>query len=784
MINSNANSKKLCLDLLAAETEDDIIKILKKAGYWDNSNYWRAFGDNDNNWSAIGNQQGNAAAAIVEKFVNSIDAVLMRECLLAGIYPESNQAPKSINEAIERFFHIKNGNLANINLTQRRTLSDQIGFIATGGKQTPNYIVFDRGEGQSPERMPDTLLSLSKSNKQRIHFVQGKFNMGGTGVLPFCGKHNMELIISRRHPQITDENDKSAPFWGFTLVRREEPQYASGRRSSVFTYLAPDSMVPTFESETLEFPDTGKGVPLPSLEWGTVIKMYEYEMTGFKSTILTAPLYNFLFLLPKPGLPIQFYEKRGYKWGERTTAVMSGVTVELEEDRLDNIEDNFPTSHQLSVKGETMTADIYAFKKKKSEKYTKSLGIVFTINGQTHGSIPPRFFSSNRINMGYIADSILVVIEASNISGRAREDLFMNSRDRLRKGDLYYEIEDAMIDLLSNHQGLKELRERRRREAIDNHLSDSKPLQEVLENILKKSPTLEKLFIRGLDIGNPLKSKSVGDTEKLFEGKRHPTFFNILPKDITKDAHLNLRFRVQFQTDVVNDYFGRDSYPGNFSLYQDSKLTQDYILNLWNGTVTVTVKLPENVQLGQTLNYFAKVQDDTGITFANEFIRRVVSEIEPTTGDPQKPPLNDGAGKRPVPEQFALPQVTEIREEQWEDRNFDKYSALQVIDNGDKVYDFFINMDNVYLRNELKTAPKSKMPKLMEAQFKFALVLIGIAILQNNDEEDLDPEDNSQLEEKVFSITKSIAPIILPMIDSLGELKPEDIVDKEFDLSE
>ena len=67
-------------------------------------------------------------------------------------------------------------------------------MIATGQKSKPCYSILDTGEGQTPEKMPETLLSLGKSNKLRIPFVQGKFNMGGTGVLQFCGEKNIQLI--------------------------------------------------------------------------------------------------------------------------------------------------------------------------------------------------------------------------------------------------------------------------------------------------------------------------------------------------------------------------------------------------------------------------------------------------------------------------------------------------------------------------------------------------------------------------------------------------------------
>ena len=64
-------------------------------------------------------------------------------------------------------------------------------------RQRPSITIVDDGEGQTPSDMPKTILSLHRGNKNSIPFVQGKFNMGGSGVLEFCGvDHNVELVLS------------------------------------------------------------------------------------------------------------------------------------------------------------------------------------------------------------------------------------------------------------------------------------------------------------------------------------------------------------------------------------------------------------------------------------------------------------------------------------------------------------------------------------------------------------------------------------------------------------
>lgn len=44
----------------------------------------------------VSNQQSSAVVALVEKLVNSIDAVLTAECFRRGIDPKSPYAPKSM----------------------------------------------------------------------------------------------------------------------------------------------------------------------------------------------------------------------------------------------------------------------------------------------------------------------------------------------------------------------------------------------------------------------------------------------------------------------------------------------------------------------------------------------------------------------------------------------------------------------------------------------------------------------------------------------------------------
>jgi len=777
---SDKSLEELCLNLAFCESEKEVIEILKEIGLWSSSEDWKFYGDTVNNFATIGNQQSLPESALVEKIINSVDAVLMLECLKRGINPEGEEAPKNIIDALIKFFNISDGKLYNITTSERISLSENINLVATGSKSNPCYSIIDKGEGQTPNKIPDTFLSLGRDNKLRIPFVQGKFNMGGTGVLQFCGKNNLQLIISRRHPEIAKfENDKLYNEWGFTIVRREDP--AEGVRNSVYTYLAPNGKIPSFKSDGL--PLLPSNYPNPyggKLEWGTFIKLYEYQMPGGLKTIISFDLYNRLSLLvPSIALPVRFYERRSGYSGHSFESTLAGLSVRLEEDKRENLEEGYPDSSTISALGQKMKVSVYAFKKGGAEKYVKDEGIIFTINGQTHGYIPKYFFERTSVGMGYLKDSLLVIADCTEFDGRAKEDLFMNSRDRLRAGELKTQIERSLTELIKNHPGLKILRVERRREEIENKLSDSKPLKDAIEDIVKRSPSLLKLFKDGIRLPNPFKLKT---TKKKMEyrGKRFPTFFKLSKSyelDNPKICAINRRFRIQYQTDVSNDYFYRDSEPGRFILLIDGNEVHNYSINLWDGTATLNVELPKEIKINNILSFKSEVSDSNRVEpFTEDFHIKVGPPEKKLPGikGERKKSSSDEEGKDVETTSFLdLPNVIDVRRNDWGVRGFDEFSVLDVINTGENDYDFFINLDNIHLLTELKIK-SSINEELIIARYKYGMVLVGIALLKDYsiDKNRIIEEQN---EEKDISsiiryVTKVLSPILLPMIDSLGSL--------------
>lgn len=756
-----------------ADNEKDVQKILERAGYWNNPEVWKFYGGKENNFATIGNQQSSADTALVEKIINSVDAVLIRECLRRNIDPEGEDAPQTLEDATEEFFNVKRGSLANLNSRERTKLAENIILVATGKKTNPSYSIIDKGEGQTPSKMPNTFLSLTESNKMRIPFVQGKFNMGSTGSLQFCGDQNIQLIISRKDPKINVENDETSNLWGFTVIRREDP--SENMKSSTFKYLAVNNEILTFEADSLPLLPGNYPEPYENpLKWGTFIKLYEYQLKSYKTLITFNLSYRLSLLLPTLALPVLLYERRpGYK-GNTYNSTLAGLNVRLDEDRNENIEEGFPSSDILNVNGQEMKVQVYLFKRdSRVENYKKNEGIIFTVNGQAHGFISKTFFKRNKVGMSYLADSILVLVDCSKLDGRAREDLFMNSRDRLRSGELKSSIERELEHLIKEHPGLRELKEKRRREDIGDNLKDSKPLADVIEKVIKKSPGLYSLLVTGERINNPFNLMDTGTNDK-FEGKFFPTYFQLI-KEFTaekpKHCPIDQKFRIKFETNAENNYFTRDIDNGESKISCKNGPMKNSHFKLWNGIANLNCQLPENIEVGDLIEFSVKVNDVSRLDpFSTKFYVKVDSKAEKQSGAAGKrikPPGKNG-NKRKKQSKLALPKIVEIYKNEWEKYGFKKDTALSVQDSGEDGYDFYINMDNAYLLAELKSRTKTE-PEILKSQYQYGLVLIALSLIKSfeNDEK----IEEGSIPDEVNKISAALAPMILPMISALGELE-------------
>jgi len=387
--------------------------------------------------------------------------------------------------------------------------------------------------------------------------------------------------------------------------------------------------------------------------------------------------------------------------------------------------------------------------------------------------------------MGYLRDSLLVVVDCSTLDDRLKEDLFMNSRDRLSDCELRTQIEREIERQVREHPGLKLLREKRRQIEIKQRLEASKPLSDVIEKVIKNSPTLARLLPMGSKLPNPFNLEDTG-TSDIYEGNKYPTYFTLKKKsnkELIKDCPANWRFRVQFETDAVNDYFDRDDDPGQFTLLANGIDVTDYALSLWNGTANLTVTLPKRAKAHHILQYNTIVQDTTKWQpFEDIFKVRVSPRRKHQSGSQRQydisPPDNDrDAHDTRKPPMLNLPEVYDVKRDGWQQHGFDEFDALDIVSIGNGRYDFYVNIDNICLQTEQKYTKQTADIDLLTAQFRYGIALVGISLIRelgNGTNKHTPDDEDESVSDKVRLFTRAISPIIIPMITTLSQLEPEE----------
>ncbi|OFX31056.1 MAG: hypothetical protein A2X08_18320 [Bacteroidetes bacterium GWA2_32_17] len=733
------------MTLLKCESEEEVIKVLKKLDYWNNRECWTPYGQISNNRGVVSNQQSSPVAALVEKLVNSIDAILVSECFRKKIDPVSNAAPSNMNQAIELLLGIKGGSIANIDSRSRTPYAERIQLITTGTKTEPNYLIIDDGEGQNPKDFPNTFLSLLRENKTKIPFVQGKFNMGGTGVFQFSGKNSFQLIISKRQIDLPNADNK----WGFTIVRRIEPE--ANQPYSSYVYLAPNKEILSFDEEfILVNPGQYPYLYSESLVYGTCIKLWNYKLQGSLKSLSTLNLrWELEKFLPDPAIPIRVKERRSGFRAHTFETTMSGL-LSVISDGPDKIETGLDTGTPLNIPNVGNVQLRVVLFKEESNVERMPAGVFFIVNGQLHGELDEHYVS-RKTKMDYIAGSLVVLADCTTLPSRVREDLFLASRDRMRLCDEKTALEEAIIEYIKEHPGLKEINIRRRQARMTKG-SEEETLK-IIQNLVRSDPTLANLFGKGKDINIPIGKLP----EPIpYEGKKFPTFFRIInePKDgLIKKCPKNRTTKIEFETDAINDYFSRGNDAGRISIIGTPSLKS---LHLWNGKATVRFSIPDSCQVGDKYNIETEVSDiSRAIPFKSNFIIEVIPEV--IEKEPPEPHIKQ-SGK------IAIPDIKDVYRNDWLKYGFDEKTAIDIKYNEKGEFDWYINMDNIYLINEIGRR-RDINPDNLRYIFKYGLFFLLVGMIfqlqTENEKKEGDEEINFDI---IKDSAKGLAVTLIPVL--------------------
>jgi hypothetical protein len=742
---TDAFFEQLFRDLYFSPTESDVEKVIQKYPDIFKQENWAPYGDNQNFFGAIENQQASPIPALVEKITNSIDAILMRKCYESGIPPKSSEAPKSMEEAVQKFFkEYKNWDLPKL----RKHQSENVQIIADGPRKHPSLLIYDDGEGQQPEDFEDTFLSLFRDNKNEIHFVQGKYNMGGSGAIIFCGKNKYQLIASKRY-------DRKGKF-GFTLIRRHPLSEVeeSTKRNTWYEYLKLNGEIPAFDIDTMDL-----GLYNRQFKTGTLIKLYSYDLpSGSRSVIsrdLNQSLNEYLF---EPALPIITIDKKErYPDDKNLERDLYGLKRRLEEDANKYVEEYFVEEFTNKEIGEVRIT-CYVFKTRiegKSVKESKqsirreffknNMSVLFSLNGQVHGHYTSEFITRS-LKFELLKNYVLIHVDCTQMRKRFRDELFMASRDRLKDGDESRKLREILADTLKRGR-LNEIY-KKRKDFISVDAGDAQdllksftknlPLNNDLVKLLGQTFRLEEREPKRKNLKTKDKRKEIKISTKPFNPQRFPSYFKLGSKskegEPVTEIPLGGDRTIKFSTDVENEYFVRVAEPGELKLAivgcQSNNETKngktensqsiEHIFDVVkkspnDGTIKVILSPTQDVSVGDAVKIKATLTSP-GKDFNHTFWVKISSPEKPKKPSPRETKNDD--------EKLGLPEYvlvyrenlkTEGEKERMTWEKFEENGGVEMsyhtvvhpFVEGDTLEKIFINMDSSVLK-EYKSKCKSE----------------------------------------------------------------------------
>lgn len=745
--------QKLLHHLIKAESEAEVDNILKEFSLL-KEEFWRLYGDRELNQNIIDNQQADPVAALVEKPINSIDALLLLECKKRGMDPEGPSAPSSMKNALKEFFGIDLDKFVDLTAEERRNLAKNIFLIAEGSRETPNIIVVDRGEGQHPKDFPRTFLSLEGKLKNTIHFVQGQYSMGGTGVLRFCGNRKYQLILSRKNRGLLRNGQKDE--WGFTLVRRHITE-GTKYKTEWYEYLVDDN------GDIFSFP----GEPLiliseePALNHGTYIKLFNYQLERGLTSIVTLDLWRAINRrLFMPIIPLIIFENRRDYRGKSPQKLMLGNKHRILIDEKRSIEDLFSIPVDLGPFGMRKLWIIVFKQEIESGEFTTHKDAIFlTINGQTLGTWDRSLFGPEDAKLYYLKNHLLVQIDLTDVDTHIRTNLFMPSRDRIAEGSEYAEqLKEKIVYELRNCERLKKLNEKRRDQRI--HITD-KGEEELYKDVIQKLLTRNRSLAELLPFGKKLKIKSrigpIGSPEP-FKGQYIPTFLRLQRAKngeiLKKILPINSYVQVGLETDAQNDYLDREKEGGKLLISPSIKVLSGGYLS--DGAIPFRIAPQRMATVGgidEVTVELARPYDTSLITkFLVEYARPVKKETHP----PGK--------KKDKEETFDIPMPHPVFRDEWPKHNWTGGDIVEIGEierRGERLIDVWVNMDADVLVNFLRSKPKTTEEKQMSIKrlYKAGIHLHSLVLYH----EFRDKADRSELVAKIMM--KGISKVILLLGD-------------------
>jgi hypothetical protein len=472
---------------------------------------------------------------------------------------------------------------------------------------------------------------------------------------------------------------------------------------------------------------------------GSIIKIYSYQFpTGYSSFAqdLNQSLNEFLF---EPTLPVLTVDKKErYPNNKVLELDLFGLKRRLEEAQSEYIDTYFSEEYVDELFGKAKVT-CYIFKPKaekhdvkksreiiRSRFFKNNMSVMFSINGQVHGSYTPEFITRT-LKFNLLKDYLLIHVDCTGMNPDFREELFMASRDRLKQGDEANALRDYLGKKLRKSQ-LDDIN-RRRKESIGLENEDTTELIKSFAKNLPKDSDLFKLLQNTLKLEEKKEEKTKlkpssqkPKTEvKPFLPKRFPTFFKLHNK---KEEGINIislpkngERTIKFDTDVENDYFDRSEYPGDLeiSILQVSRNnetggTEKGITNDISGTLNIVKSSPNQgtikltIEPREELNVENEIEIKASLTAPGEIFEEIILvKIKDKEAPKEKVPQEEESE-----DNIGLPKLHKVKENDWgklEDNGVEMgYDTVMFpVSEGEQLQEIYINLDSkVFLNHRSK----------------------------------------------------------------------------------
>ena len=745
------NGRDVCFRILRSESEREVDRIIESEPELSDAVNWHPIDGRDTNFNVVTNQASTGSKALTELCTNMVDAVLMKHAHERGVGLTGRDAPQSVIAGVRELVRLpgaRSGILSQVDDERylREFAEKNLIIGVTGGTRREESLCFtfaDNGEGQQPNDFEDTFLSLSKGNKSDIPFVQGKYNMGSSGVLTYCGRRWYKLIVSRRY-------DGSGE-WGWTLVRRRP-----GDGMPVAEYFKP-SRILSFSATALHPMNLngGRTDEKVCLSAGTVIKLYDYSLESAASfrNIRESLNENLVSTVLPFRLMDYRYRPDPRRGGRRALGVderpLNGMEfLLLRRDGDDSDEDRVyepgterfiggiehPDLGHISVRAIVLGRELPGWL-----RAPRNTSRVFhSVNGQVQFK-QNRAYLSQSCRLPGLKDRIVVIVDASELSEAAHNDVWKGDRENIRRtviGQLY---SDEVTNLIRGSEYLRELQRRIAREETARITEESQV--ELFQNLVDSDPSIAQLLPGGSVVTLPgYVGRDEGEVEEWL-GRYSPTYLELVGRAVRQDGAeiaVDGRRRVAFRTDAVNDYLTRPENRGRvFTSGLDGKFS--YTSSLRDGRLLVTFTAQsDKVEVGDRFPFSLSLLDDAMPEPVTEESELKVVEIRtlrpPGPSSPPRPSGDDGddetvEGRALPPSRWLTKDGRKIggdETDNWPD-DFTDQDGGRVDDFGEtRVYG--INYDNAHFRRFLDAERNDLNKKVVAEQYRIGMLVLMMGL--------------------------------------------------------